>query len=331
MARSPQLSPQQVSDHCFAITHGSNRLCDANSGFISLADGVLIDTQSDLAHASRVLEWIDSLQSRPPGFVINTHEDLDHVWGNQLISNAEIIAHRTVPDRMREVADPRRIRALIRWATVPLIGPATKWLAPGLYAMGQQLAEGYEFANIQMTPPTRLFDERLDLDLGTDELQIIYVGPAHQMGDVIVHLPSERVVFAGDLVFRDCTPAGWAGTFATWLAGLERIRELQPTVIVPGHGPTCGTEGLDDMRDYIELVLEQAKTSFDRGLNCLEAATQLELGRFESWRCPARAFLNVARAYREFQGIALHTPWNMRKTFDGMYMLAVRKGWKIEF
>jgi glyoxylase-like metal-dependent hydrolase (beta-lactamase superfamily II) len=46
-----------------------------------------------------------------PRRVVNTHEDGDHVWGNQLFEGAEIIAHRTVPDRMRQVADPRRGRS----------------------------------------------------------------------------------------------------------------------------------------------------------------------------------------------------------------------------
>jgi glyoxylase-like metal-dependent hydrolase (beta-lactamase superfamily II) len=41
-----------------------------------------------------------------PKRVINTHEDGDHVWGNQLFEGAEIIAHRSVPERMRHVAHP---------------------------------------------------------------------------------------------------------------------------------------------------------------------------------------------------------------------------------
>ena len=45
---------QQVSDQCFAVLNDKNRLCDANSGLVNLGGGVVIDTQSDLAHARRI-------------------------------------------------------------------------------------------------------------------------------------------------------------------------------------------------------------------------------------------------------------------------------------
>jgi cyclase len=47
---------KQVSDSCFAVLNEKNRLCDANSGLIALGGGMLIDTQSDLAHARRMIE-----------------------------------------------------------------------------------------------------------------------------------------------------------------------------------------------------------------------------------------------------------------------------------
>ena len=48
-----------------------------------------------------------------PKRVINTHEDADHVWGNQLFEGAEIIAHRSVPERMKHVADPEETQKLL--------------------------------------------------------------------------------------------------------------------------------------------------------------------------------------------------------------------------
>jgi glyoxylase-like metal-dependent hydrolase (beta-lactamase superfamily II) len=73
---------------------------------------VVIDTQSDLFHARRMIELFGKVWPGMPKRVINTHEDGDHVWGNQLFEGAEIIAHRTVPDRMRHVADPRESQKL---------------------------------------------------------------------------------------------------------------------------------------------------------------------------------------------------------------------------
>jgi hypothetical protein len=47
---------QQVSDNCFAVLCEKNRVCCANSGLINRAGGVVIDMQSDLAHARKMCE-----------------------------------------------------------------------------------------------------------------------------------------------------------------------------------------------------------------------------------------------------------------------------------
>ena len=97
---------KQVSDNCFAVLNEKNRVCDANSGLINRGGGVVIDTQSDLAHARQMIEMFSKVWPAMPKRVINTHEDADHVWGNQLFEGAEIIAHRSVPERMKHVANP---------------------------------------------------------------------------------------------------------------------------------------------------------------------------------------------------------------------------------
>src|SRR5512133_271804 len=94
---------QQVSDNCFAVLIEKNRVCDANSGLINLAGGVVIDTQSDLAHARHMIELFARVWPAMPRRVINTHEDAGHVGGNGLFRGAEIIAHRSVPRRMKQV------------------------------------------------------------------------------------------------------------------------------------------------------------------------------------------------------------------------------------
>ena len=92
---------QQVSDSCFAVLNEKNRICDANSGLINRAGGVVIDTQSDLTHARQMIDMFSKVWPAMPRRVVNTHEDADHVWGNQLFEGAEIIAHRSVPPAPR--------------------------------------------------------------------------------------------------------------------------------------------------------------------------------------------------------------------------------------
>jgi cyclase len=322
---------QQVSDNCFAALNERNRVCDANSGLINLGGGVVIDTQSDLHHARRMIELFGRVWPGMPRRVVNTHEDGDHVWGNQLFEGAEIIAHRTVPGRMEETADPRPFQKLLDDVDhlLPRIG--LRALHPGLLAVARQLQQDYDFDGITLVPPTTLFEDRLVLDLDGTEAHLIHVGPCHQAGDTIVHVPREGVVFAGDVIFRECTPMGWTGTHARWLQSLDRIIWLDPQVIVPGHGPVCGIEGAMEMRAYLEHVHEEASRCFARGLTSLQASKRIDLGPYGAWRGPARLYVNVERAYREFRSEPADGPWDMTVTFDAIYEVAKARRCEVEF
>ena len=225
---------EQVSNRCFAVLNEKNRVCDANSGLINIGDGMVIDTQSDLNHARQMIEMFSDVWSEMPKQVVNTHEDLDHIVGNQLFEGAEIIGHRSLPERMKSVADPEEIQKLMRMANGTLSGPLLKLVHPGVVASARQLKEDYDFSGFRLVTPTTLFDDRLITNLEDMEVHIIHVGPCHQVGDTIVWLPNERVLFAGDVIFRLCTPMGWVGTFEKWFETLDFIaNELKPDVIVP--------------------------------------------------------------------------------------------------
>jgi glyoxylase-like metal-dependent hydrolase (beta-lactamase superfamily II) len=266
-----------------------------------------------------------------PTRVINTHEDGAHVWGNQLFEGAEIIAHRSVPERMKHVANPEETQKLLHGVGRFLTRLVLKALHPGVAAAGEQLREDYNFDGIELVLPTTLFDTRYELDLDGMEVHLVYVGPCHQVGDTIIHVPKERVVFAGDVLFRQCTPMGWTGSYEKWFRCLDLIVQLNPEVIVPGHGPLCGLEGVTEMKAYLQYVREESKQCFDAGLSSLEAAKRIEFGPYGEWRAPARLYMNVERAYREFRNDPPDAPWNHATVFDAVYKVAKAKGIEVEF
>jgi glyoxylase-like metal-dependent hydrolase (beta-lactamase superfamily II) len=318
---------QQVSENCFAVLNEKNRVCDANSGLINLGGGVVIDTQSDLSHARQMIELFGKVWRGMPKRVINTHEDGDHVWGNQLFEGAEIIAHRTVKELMPHVADPRETQQLLKGADHFFSRMLLKALHPG----ARQLQQDFDFDGIKLVLPTTVFEERHVLNLDGTEVHLIYVGPCHQIGDTIIHVPKERVVFAGDVIFRQCTPMGWNGTYDKWLKVLDLIIWLDPDVIVPGHGPVCGIEGAMEMKAYLQYVREESRRWFDEGLTSLEASKRIDLGPYGAYRAPARLYMNVERAYRECRHEAADAPWDHAKTFDAIYALARARGIEVEF
>ena len=329
--REAPMKMQQVSENCFAVLIEKNRVCDVNSGLINLAGGVVIDTQSDLAHARQMIEMFSTVWPAMPNRVIITHEDADHVWGNQLFEGAEIIAHRSVPERMKQVANPEEMQHLLHGVADDATRQVLQALHPGVVAIGQQLLEDYSFDGIELVLPTTLFDIRYELDLDGAEVHLIYVGPCHQVGDTIIHVPKERVVFAGDVIFQQCTPMGWVGSYENWLQCLDLIIQLNPEVIVPGHGPLCGLNGVTEMKAYLQYVLDESMKCFDAGFSSLDAAKQIEFGPYAEWRAPARLYMNVERAYREFRNEPPDAPWDKPATFDAIYNVAKARGIKVEF
>lgn len=286
----------------------------SNSGLLARGGGLVVDTFWDLPHTRRLIDEYARVHPAPVARVVNTHHNGDHCWGNQLFPQAEIIGHRQCAAAFGK-EKPEMMQALRGGA-----GSGN----PILETLAQRLAE-WDFTGVVPTPPTRLIDDRLELDLDGLAVHLVYVGPAHTIGDVIVHLPSEGVVFTGDVLFRLCTPIGWEGTFERWMAALDAIIALDPAVVVPGHGPLCGVEGPREMRDYLAYVRSEARRHFDAGRDELDACRRIDLGPYARWTEPERIMFNVARAYREFRGEPLDAPVDVQAMFAGMHALATER------
>ena len=282
---------REIATDVFACLQEDRGLGTSNSGLINRGGGLVVDTFWDLPHTRQLIEQYARVWTAPAQRVVNTHHNGDHCWGNQLFRGAEIIGHRRCAERFTQEQP----------ATMQMLRHASGSANPALAAFAAALAI-WDFDGIELTPPTTVFDERLTLTLDGLAIELIYVGPAHTAGDVIVHLPTRRVVFTGDILFRLCTPIGWEGTSERWIAALDDIVALEPAVIVPGHGPLCGVEGVREMKAYLQYVQAEAQRFFDAGLPPLEAAKRIDLGPYANWLDAERIYANVAVLYREFAG-----------------------------
>ncbi|HJQ84269.1 MAG TPA: MBL fold metallo-hydrolase [Candidatus Binatia bacterium] len=301
---------REIARGVYACLQPDRGLGTSNSGFVDRAGGLVVDTFWDLPHTRRLIETYARVWKEPARRVVNTHHNGDHCWGNQLFPGAEIIGHRRCAE-----AFGRETPALMQMLRN---GGASD--DPMLQTFGRLLAD-WDFSGIELTPPTTLIDDRLSLDLDGIRADLIWVGPAHTAGDVIVHLPAERVVFTGDVLFRLCTPIGWDGTYERWIAALDEIVALDPEVVVPGHGPISGVEGPREMQSYLRYVRGEARRAFDAGLTPGEAARRIDLGPYASWTEPERIVFQIDRAYREFRGEPYDAPIDLNRLFREMHAL----------
>ena len=91
-------------------------------------------------------------------------------------------------------------------------------------------------------------------------------------------IPEHRVLFTGDLVFNGGTPFVLMGSVAGSLVALDALMELDPAVIVPGHGEVCGPDVVDIAGEYLRFLQQVTVDSIESDLTPLEAARQADLG-----------------------------------------------------
>ena len=290
--QSPGLHPLAHGAYAWLAPQGSWGW--SNAGLI--VDGeesLLIDTLFDLDLTGEMLRKMRNAEpsAKNIGTLVNTHANGDHCHGNELVTGAEIIASTASAQEMSELP-PETMAAIMKSAAD--MGPLGEYF---LHCFGQ-----FRFDGIHSTPPTRTFDGELNLRVGDKPVHLIEVGPAHTRGDVLVHSSSDKVVFTGDILFIESTPVMWQGPVANWIRACHLIEEMNPDLIVPGHGPITDKHGVAKVRHYLQYVHDQARMRYDAGMDAFEAARDIELSEYSAWSDPERIAVNVDSLYREFSG-----------------------------
>ena len=284
----------EVGDGVWAYLQPDGGWGWSNAGLIiGDDDSLLVDTLFDLRLTADMLEEMRA--TVPSGgrisTVVNTHANGDHCYGNSLLAESEIISTARCAEEMLQLP-PATMAAMLRSADS--LGPAGRFL--------QRIFSPFSFEDVPLAVPTRTFEQQLDLQVGGRAVSLVEVGPAHTAGDAVVHLVDEGVVFTGDILFNGGHPIVWSGPVAHWIAACDRVLDLQPSVVVPGHGPLATPAALVDLKGYFELLTTEARSRFDAGMTPLSAARDIDLGPYSGWSEPERLVANVHALYRDFGG-----------------------------
>ncbi len=286
----------------------------SNAGIV--VDGeasLLIDTLFDL---KLTRDMLDTMRKSIPAaahidMLVNTHANGDHCWGNELVAGAQIIASARTAEEMTTAISPTMVATLLKRA--PELGQLGEFLS---HAFGS-----FDFDNITLTPPTKTFEDELTLKVGDKEVHLIEVGPAHTLGDTLVHIPTDRVVFTADILFIGGHPIIWAGPTSNWLRACDRILEMDVDTIVPGHGPITDKKGVAEVKGYLEYIYQEAEKRYETGMSAQEAAKDIDLDRYATWTDGERIAVNIASIFRELRGDQSHP--KMVDSFMSMAELAL--------
>lgn len=227
----------------------------SNVGLIETSEGnILVDTPLIPSDNQRWLSYIRQVtNNKPILYVINTDHHRGHVLGNQFY-NAPVIAHDLAWKNMRGYGANFCQRVVDSFKREPKIQA--------------------EFANLEIVRPTITFDSRLDLEYGGRTVRLIHVG-GHTEATILIWLPNEKVLFAGDTVWSDQHPYMAQANSKQWLEALSYIRKLHPSTIVPGHGQLTNIEATGPLSEYIRYVRRQVRVRIRRGYTKQETASSL--------------------------------------------------------
>jgi len=161
---------RKISDGLYEIVGGRG----ARGGAYIGDNGVLvIDAKMDESSVTQVMDGIRQMTDKPITYLVNTHSDGDHVWGNQFFpETVTIVAHENCRN---EFFHTKRD------------GSPSDWNNPDLASF----------------LPSLTFTNRMDIYLGSKKVELWHFGTGHTTGDAVVFFPEEKTAFVGDQIFLE--------------------------------------------------------------------------------------------------------------------------------
>jgi glyoxylase-like metal-dependent hydrolase (beta-lactamase superfamily II) len=286
------------------------------------SDVVVVDAQSSVGRTLETLGALRRITSRPVRAVINTHWHDDHVFGNGVYRDSfpavQLIAHRASAedlaatgltsradlDTNREGTRDFLLDLVSRGQSFAGSGPmndeerASHRASAGLISDYGRTPPGY-----RPQPPTTLVEDSLVLRQGRRVIRVLFLGRGHSRGDLVVHLPAERIVAAGDLVMFPVQFVGTTSFPADFAETEDRLIALAPERIVPGHGPVLqGTGHPRLISRMLHSLTDQVRAARARGETLDQVKAGVTLGEYE------RAFAGVSPMLRILFGYYVTTP-----------------------
>jgi glyoxylase-like metal-dependent hydrolase (beta-lactamase superfamily II) len=242
-ADTVQLQPIQVAPHTYFVQgfpemgSSTNQNFISNAGFVVTPGGVVVvDALGSPILAQKLIAEIKKITPQKVVALIVSHYHADHVYGLQEFKKIGVTIYAQGEGRSylsSETAKQRLIASRIDFA--PWVNANTKLISADVW-----------------------IEQKLKLTIGGIDFFISRVGPAHAPEDLMVYVPSEKVLFAGDLVFRGRIPFVGNADSKGWLAALDEIEKLNPNLVIPGHGAYSvkPVEDITFTRNYLKYLRE---------------------------------------------------------------------------
>jgi cyclase len=266
----------KLADGVYAIEHKNFHDGNVNGNttvIIGDREVFVIDSCYRASFAREDIAQIRQWTNKPIGYLLNTHFHNDHNNGNKTYLDAfaslAIIAQVETKKDM-DLIQPGNIERAPKQmvATIDALKtgktPRRRALTDDEKKEVQEMLPGLEQLLTEAKAmvyqsPTLTFTDRLDIDIGNREVQVLHLGRGNTPGDAIVYLPKEKIIVAGDLLVYPI-PYTFDGYPAEWVQTLRKMAKLDVDTIVPGHGPVLhGKAYLTLVTDLLNSAVDQVR------------------------------------------------------------------------
>ena len=251
----------------------------SNAGFVVTRAGVVVfDALASPPLAEKLVGLIRKVTRQPIKRVIVSHYHADHFYGLQVFKalGAEIWAHRAAEGATRSEGAAARL-AQRREVLFPWVDEQTRLLEADRFLEGDT-----------------------DFEMGGLHFALRHVGPAHSSEDMAMLVREDRVLYAGDLVFRGRVPFVGDADSRAWIAALDKLIALKPRVLIPGHGAPSRDPRSDLVftRDYLQFLRARMGQAARDLVPFDEAYEQTDWSKYRSM--PAFDEANRVNAYNQY-------------------------------
>ena len=281
-------SVRKVGEGAYATisdtSKGLRTMC--NGGFVAGKDAaLLIEGFVSANGAAFQMQALRGVSRVVAAGALDTHYHYDHSSGNSFYgaNGIQLWGHVAVGKRITESYQTMQFAE-----KSAILGPYNKRLQEAKSDVIKQHAQSDVNAvsgivdiikKTTLTLPNRPLEPAklpLNVDLGGYPIVIEHF-PGHSGTDLIVHVPEQKVVYTGDLLFNSMYPVCFdeKATVSGWRATLKTFASYdKDTIFVPGHGQICGQEGVALLRSVFDDLSEQAEKMHESGVPVTDAADQ---------------------------------------------------------
>ena len=276
---------EKIADGVYYATggFGSNNVVIVNDN-----DVLLVDTGTTPGNARRFIADVKMLTNKPIKYVVNTHFHFDHTDGNQVFGpDVQIIGQEYLAKAVN-AGIVNREPYLASTGSIPRAQMddlkkqiAAEKDAGKKAALNKQLADAQlmqsELKELKPTPPNKTYKDKMVIQSGSREIDLLWLGRGHTEGDTVVYLPKEKIVATGDLMESRIAYMGDA-IFDEWIDTLDKVKKLDFNVDLPGHGiPFSDKNLITAFQDYLQDLIVKGNELKRSGVPVEQAAKDIDL------------------------------------------------------